>query len=109
MVNAEPLPAFCATNIQILKGPTQENIVEKEIPRTSVSVIEADPNVFVFVLLGYGETAFELNLERQITAHMMRDRISTLPVIAEAKGHEAIVREDSGRFLKIVIFLLARI
>ena len=72
-------------------------------------MVEADPNLFVFVLRIYRKPAFELNLKKHITTYMMRNKIGSLPVIAKAKGQEAIIRKDSGYFLKIEIFLLARI
>ena len=72
-------------------------------------MVEADPNIFIFVLCIYSKAAFELNLKKQITAYMMRNKIGSLPVIAEAKGQEAIIRKDSGYFLKIEVFLLPRI
>ena len=79
----------------------------KEIP--DAPMVEADPNLFVLVLLIYGKTAFELNLKKEITTYMIRNKIGSLPVIAKAKGQKAIIRKDSGYFLEIEIFLLARI
>ena len=62
---------------------------------------EANPDVFVFVLCIYSKPAFELNLKEQIATYMIRDKIGSLPVIAEPKGQEAIIGKNSGYFLKV--------
>ena len=70
---------------------------------------EADPNLFVFVFRIDSKTTFELHLKKQIATYMIRNKIGTSPVIAEAKRQEAIIRKNSGYFLKIKVFFLARI
>ena len=67
--------------------------MKKKIPDTAM--IEAKPNLFVFVLLIYSKTAFELNLKKIVSTDMNCNKIGSLAVIAEAKGHEAIIRKDS--------------
>ena len=67
----------------------------KEIPYICMSMVEANPIIFVFVLLIYSETAFELNRKKPVTTYMIRNKMGSLPVITEAKGRKAIIRKNS--------------
>ena len=63
----------------------------------------------LLILVIYGQSSLQLNLEEGDTVHMLRDKIRAAPIIGEPNGRETIVCQHSGHFLKVVTLLLTRV
>jgi len=56
---------------------------------------EADPNVFVLVRLIESKAPLQLNVQELLTADVVCDEISTLPIIAQANSGKPEICEHT--------------
>lgn len=61
--------------------------------------------VFALILSVKAETTLELNSEK-LTVDVLRNQVSTLPVIGESERDKAVIGEDGGELLIVEVLLL---